>query len=154
MNYSGEYGKEFNHYVKMGLNESDTQQSVDKLMEMEIKNAKEDYESVDDYVLVDVAGNVLEPLKHPQYVIDHHAVSHHEENIAMVTISMVVLGMCIFLIIMIYILRKQQALSRDVEEIDPKFDIQKPKLPPSSKIVREPLPGECYFYGFMEGDVN
>lgn len=152
-NYSGEYGKDFNHYMKMGLNESDTQQSVHKLLEMEIKKAKEDYDGTiiddsDGYIFVDVAGNEIEPLKHPQYVTDHHSVSHHDENIAMVTVGCVVFGMCIFLILMIYILRKQQPRDRDVEEIDPQFATKKAKLPPS-KIVHEPLPSLYFFIVFV-----
>jgi hypothetical protein len=148
-NYSGEYGKEFNHYVKMGLNESDAQQSVNKIVEYEIKKANEDFEKqlVDEptgYIFVDVSGNEIEPLKHPQYVTDHHVSGHHEEAVAMVTVGCLVLGMCIFLIIMVYIMRKQQPRDRherDIEFIDPRFESTKTKLPPS-KIVHEPLPSE------------
>lgn len=94
LNYSGEYGREFNHYLKMGLNESDAQQSVNKLVEYEIKKAKEEFEpdildDTDSYIFVDVSGNAIhaiEPLKHPQFVTDHHSVAHHEEVIAMVKI--------------------------------------------------------------------
>ncbi|KAG5666277.1 hypothetical protein PVAND_017588 [Polypedilum vanderplanki] len=144
-NYSGEYGKEFNHYVKMGLNESDAQQSVNKIVEYEMEKAKENLaneivEEADGYIFVDVTGNEIEPLKHPQYVTDHHLVGHHEETVAMVTVGCLVLGMCIFLIIMVYIMRKQQSRDdRDVEFIDPRFETKKSKLPPS-KIVHEPLP--------------
>lgn len=85
MNYSGEYGKDFNHYMKMGINETDIQQSINKLVEMEIKKAREDYDNQiidepDGYIFVDVTGNEIEPLKHPQYVTDHHLVAHHEES--------------------------------------------------------------------------
>jgi hypothetical protein len=146
-NYSGEYGKHFNHYVKMGLNESDAQQSVNKIVEYEIKKAKEEFEhqlaeEPEGFIFVDVSGNEIEPLKHPQYVTDHHLSHHHEETVAMVTVGCLVLGMCIFLIIMVYIMRKQQPRERDprdIEFIDPRFESKKTKLPPS-KIVHEPLP--------------
>lgn len=142
MNYSGEYGKDFNHYMKMGLNESDTQQSVNKLMEMEIKKAKEDYDTVEDesYVFVDVGGNEIEPLKHPQYVMEHHYfANNHDENLAMVTVGCVIFGMCIFLMLMVYILRKQQRYDRDIEIVDPRFESKKTKMPPA-KIIHDPLP--------------
>lgn len=143
MNYSGEYGKDFNHYMKMGLNESDPQQSVNKLMEMEIKKAKEDYDTPEEdesYVFVDVAGNEIEPLKHPQYVMEHHYfASNHDENLAMVTVGCVIFGMCIFLMLMVYILRKQQRYDRDIEVVDPRFESKKGKLPPA-KIIHDPLP--------------
>ena len=150
MNYSGEYGKDFNHYMQMGLNESDPQQSVNKLMEMEIKKAKEDYdtpleEESDDYVFVDIAGNEIEPLKHPQYVMEHHYfASNHDENLAMVTVGCVIFGMCIFLILMVFILRRQQRYDRDIEVIDPRFQSKKTKLPPA-KIMHDPLPS-LYIY--------
>lgn len=149
MNYTGEYGKEYNHYVKMGLNESDVQESVDKLVEYEIKKANEEMHGTfidepDGYIFVDIGGNVIEPLKHhPEFVTDHHNAHHnHEENVAMVTLGCLVLGMCIFLILMVYIVRKQNAPPRvrDVEEIDPRFVITKTKTP--SKIVHEPLPSK------------
>ncbi|KAL7039837.1 hypothetical protein ACKWTF_000134 [Chironomus riparius] len=144
MNYSGEYGKDFNHYMKMGLNESDPQQSVNKLMEMEIKKAKEDYDTPEEedesYVFVDVAGNEIEPLKHPQYVMEHHYfASNHDENLAMVTVGCVIFGMCIFLMLMVYILRKQQQYDRDIEVIDPRFESKKTKMPPA-KIIHDSLP--------------
>lgn len=149
-NYSGEYGKEFNHYVKMGVNESDVQQSIDKIIDIELKNADEELQQrvlndIDGYILVDVAGNEIhsiEPLKHPQYVIDHHAVNHHDESIAMVTVGCLVLGMLVFFLAMVYIRRVTRRIpaSRD---IDPEADMQKAEKPQrlhSSKIVHEPLP--------------
>lgn len=147
MNYTGEYGKEFNHYMKMGLNESNVQQSVEKLVEYEIKKANEELSGhyitePEGYIIVDVTGNEIEPLKHPQYVTDHHAVNHHEDSIAMVTVSSLILGMCIFLILMVYIIRKQNSpRERDVEIIDPRFEVKKSQMPPS-KIVHEPLPSK------------
>lgn len=143
MNYSGEYGKEFNHYVKMGLNESGVQESIDKIVEIEYKEASKDIpnevmEDVDGYIILDVP-NELEPLKHPQYVTDHHAVHHHEETIAMVTVGCLILGMLVFLLAMVYIRRitRQLPVSRD---IDNEADMQKPYKIDSSKIVHEPLP--------------
>lgn len=64
VNYTGEYGKEFNHYLKMGLNESSVQQSVDKLVEYEIKKASEELSGhyltePDGYIIYDVAGNEI-----------------------------------------------------------------------------------------------
>jgi hypothetical protein len=145
LNYSGEYGKEFNHYMKMGLNESDAQQSVNKLIELEIKKAKEDFgefQEPDGYILVDVTGNEIEPLKHPHFITDHHALDEHhrhEENVAMVTVGCLVFAMLMFLVIMLYIMRRQSSHDRDIEEIDPKFESRKSVLPPS-KIVHQPLP--------------
>lgn len=145
-NYTGEYGKEFHHYMQMGLNESNVKESVEKLIEYEIKKVNEELHGTyiaepDGYIFVDVGGNEIEPLKHhPEYVTDHHNSHHHEENIAMIIIGCLIFGMCIFLIIMVYIVRKQNApRERDVEEIDPKFDVKKTKMSPS-KIVHEPLP--------------
>lgn len=37
MNYSGEYGKQYNHYVKMGMNESGVEESVKKIVEYEVR---------------------------------------------------------------------------------------------------------------------
>jgi hypothetical protein len=142
-NYSGEYGKEFDHYVKMGVNESDVQQSIDKIVEIEYKKESEVFQpevidNVDSYIILDV-DNELEPLKHPQYVTDHHIIHHHEESIAMVTVGCLVLGMLVFLLAMVYIRRitRRVPASRDIE-VD--GDMQKPyKLEPS-RIVHEPLP--------------
>lgn len=150
MNYTGEYGKDYNHYMKMGLNESSVQQSVDKLIEYEIKKASEELHGTlitepDGYIFVDIGGNEIEPLKHPQYVTDHHNTHHHEESIAMVTVGSLIFGMCIFLILMVYIIRKQNVpRERDVEIIDPHFETKKTKIPPS-KIVHEPLPSAWEF---------
>lgn len=155
MNYTGEYGKEFNHYMKMGLNESNVQQSVNKLVEYEIKKASEEMSGnyltePEGYIILDVAGNEIEPLKHPQYVTDHHSVNHHDESIAMVTVGSLIFGMCIFLILMVYIIRKQNApRERDIEIIDPRFESTKSKLPPS-KIVHEPLPSKINFNLFFK----
>jgi hypothetical protein len=155
-NYSGEYGKEYHHYVKMGLNESDAAQSVHKLMELEEESKEKELVEViedptvsGDFIIVDVTGNEIEPLKHPlsEYVTDHHSHHHeHEENIAMVTVGCLIFGMLMFLILMMYIMRKQQQhhtndVQRDVEFIDPKFESKKSKFPPS-KIVHEPLPSK------------
>lgn len=150
-NYSGEYGKEFNHYMKMGLNESDVQQSIDKIVEMEIQRANEDLgqqvvEDFDGYILVDVSGNELEPLKHPQYVSDHHVVGHHEESVAMVTVGCLILGMFVFLLAMIVIRRITRRLpaSRD---IDVEADLQKPQKPfklEPTKIHHQPLPSRKF----------
>lgn len=149
-NYSGEYGKEFNHYVKMGLNESDVQESIDKIVRIEIKTANEElrHQTIDDnngFIILDVSENDIndfEPLKHPQYVTDHHAVSHHEESIAMVTVGCLILGMLVFLLAMVYIRRVTRRLppSRD---IDPEADLQKfhrQHILEPSKIIHEPLP--------------
>lgn len=142
-NYSGEYGKEFNHYVKMGVNESGVQESIDKIVEIEINKASEDFrpaviDSVDGYIILDV-DNGLEQLKHPQYVTDHHAVQHHDETIAMVTVGCLILGMFVFLLAMVYIRRITRRLpaSRD---IDVESDMQKPQKLEPSKIVHQPLP--------------
>lgn len=146
-NYSGEYGKEFNHYVKMGVNESNIQDSIDKIVEIEYKTASEDYrpeiiDTVDGYIILDVDNN-LEQLKHPQYVTDHHAIHHHEETIAMVTVGCLILGMLVFLLAMVYIRRitRRVPASRD---IDPEADMQKPQKLETSKIVHEPLPSEKF----------
>lgn len=150
VNYTGEYGKQYHHYMKMGINDSNVQESVEKLIEFEIKKASEELPEhfiteTDEYIIVDVAGNEIEPLKHPQYVTDHHSVSHHEESIAMVTVGSLIFGMCIFLILMVYIIRKQNSpRGRDVEIIDPRFETTKSKLPPS-KIVHQPLPSKLRF---------
>lgn len=151
-NYSGEYGKEYNHYVKMGMNESDVQESIDKIVSIEAKKADEEMSqhAVEDfgYILLDVTGNEipeqLEPLKHPQYVSDHHVVSHHEESIAMVTVGCLILGMLVFLLAMVYIRRITRRIpsSRD---IDPEADLQKahkPYILEPSKIVHQPLPSK------------
>lgn len=149
-NYSGEYGKEFNHYVKMGVNESDVQSSIDKIVEMEFTKANEDFrqheiEEADGYIYLDVSENEiseLEPLKHPQYVSDHHDVSHHEETLAMVTVGCLILGMLVFLLAMVYIRR----ITRRVPSIrDIEAELQKPQKPEifqSTKIVHEPLPSK------------
>ena len=142
-NYSGEYGKEFNHYVKMGVNESDVQESIDKIVEIEYKRASEEFQprvidTIDGYIILD-AENEIEPLKHPQYVSDHHTVHHHEESIAMVTVGCLVLGMLVFLLAMVYIRRITRRLpARD----DPEADMQKPYKfeAPKIKIIHEPLP--------------
>lgn len=149
-NYTREYGREFNHYVAMSVNESDVQRSIDKIVEVEIKRAKEELgqevvEDIDGYILLDVSGNEireLESLKHPQFVSDHHAVSHHEESIAMVTVGCLILAMLVFLLAMVYIRRitRRVPASRD---IDLEADFQKPQAPHKlepSKIVHEPLP--------------
>lgn len=147
-NYSGEYGKEFDHYVEMGVNESDVQQSIDKIVDYEIKKATDELsqqvmendisQDFDGYILLDVAGNELEPLKHPQFVTDHHAVNHHEEAIAMVTVGCLILGMLVFLLAMVYIRRitRKVPATLDIEQID----VQKPQKVAVSKIVHEPLP--------------
>lgn len=147
-NYSGEYGKEFNHYMKMGVNESDVQQSIDKIVEMESERGNDELgrpqyiDDADGYILLDVSGNELEQLKHPQYVTDHHAVSHHEESIAMVTVGCLILGMLVFLLAMVYIRRVTR---RVPATIDIEAEFQKPqkqsKLEPT-KIVHEPLPSK------------
>ena len=146
-NYSGEYGKEFNHYVKMGVNESDVQSSIDKIVEIELTKANEDYrQSVEDaggYIYLDISENEinnLEPLKHPQYVTDHHTVSHHEDTLAMVTVGCLILGMLVFLLAMVYIRRitRRVPTTRDIEA-----DLQKPQNPhifEPTKIGHKPLP--------------
>lgn len=146
-NYSGEYGKNFDHYVKMGVNESDVQESIDKIVEIEYKKESENFQpevidNIDSYIILDVE-NGLEPLKHPQYVTDHHVIHHHEESVAMVTVGCLVLGMLVFLLAMVYIRRitRRVPASRDIE-ID--GDMQKPyKLEPS-RIVHEPLPSKKF----------
>lgn len=135
----------------MGLNESSVQESIDKIVDMETKKANEEMRQqvVEDfgYILLDVSGNEiqeqLEPLKHPQYVSDHHVVSHHEESIAMVTVGCLILGMLVFLLAMVYIRRitRRIPVSRDDIDLEADFQkVQKPyKLEPS-KIVHQPLP--------------
>lgn len=141
-NYSGEYGKEFNHYVKMGVNESDVQQSIDKIVEIEFKKASEDYkhviDNIDGYIILDTE-NEIETLKHPQYVTDHHSVSHHDESIAMVTVGCLILGMFVFLLAMVYIRRITRRVPPSAH-IDPEADLQKPYKLEASKIIHEPLP--------------
>lgn len=139
-NYSGEYGKEFNHYVKMGLNESDVQESIDKIVEIEYKKANEEYGQnvIDGYIILD-SENEIEPLKHPQYVSDHHTISHHEESIAMVTVGCLILGMLVFLLAMVYIRRITRRLPA-TRDIDPEADMQKPYKLEATKIVHQPLP--------------
>lgn len=134
-NYKGEYGKEFDHYFKMGINESDVQQSIDKIVELESKKASEEYryqevQDIDGIIYFETSGNdipEIEPLKHPQFVSDHHAVAHHEETIAMVTVGCLILGMLIFLLAMVYIRR----ITRRVPSsriVDPEADMQKPQM--------------------------
>lgn len=142
-NYSGEYGKEFNHYVKMGVNESDVQESIDKIVEIEYKKASEEFrphviDNIDGYIILDTE-NELEPLKHPQYVTDHHTVSQHDENIAMVTVGCLILGMLVFLLAMVYIRRITRRVPASID-IDPEADLKKPYKLEASKIVHEPLP--------------
>lgn len=134
-NYKGEYGKEFDHYFKMGMNESDVQQSIDKIVELESKKASEEYryqevQDIDGIIYFETSGNEipeLEPLKHPQYVSDHHAVAHHEEAIAMVTVGCLILGMLIFLLAMVYIRRVTRRVPSP-RSIDPEADLQKPQM--------------------------
>lgn len=149
-NYSGEYGKEFNHYVKMGVNESDVQQSIDKIVDIESKRGNDELgrpqyiDDIDGYILVDVSGNEIqdhsEALKHPQFVTDHHAVNHHEESIAMVTVGCLILGMLVFLLAMVYIRRVTRRVP-STADIEAEFQCpQKPHKVELSKIVHKPLP--------------
>lgn len=149
-NYSGEYGKEFNHYVKMGVNESDVQQSIDKIVDIESKHGNDELgrpqyiDDIDGYILVDVSGNEItdhsEALKHPQYVTDRHAVHHHEESIAMVTVGCLILGMLVFLIAMVYIRRVTRRVP-STTDIEAEFQCpEKPHKLELSKIVHKPLP--------------
>jgi hypothetical protein len=74
--------------------------------------------------------------------MDHHAVSHHEESIAMVTVGSLILAMLIFLLAMVCIRRitRKVPASRDIEIAE---DFQKPQNPfklEPSKIIHEPLP--------------
>lgn len=152
-NYSGEYGKQFNHYVQMGINESGIQESIDRIVDMEIRNANEDLrqqiiEDGNGYIILDVSENEihnLEPLKHPQYVSDHHVVGHHEESVAMVTVGCLVLGMLVFLLAMVYIRRitRRVQASRDIEA--DLQDIQKPYKIEPTKIVHAQLPSKKIF---------
>lgn len=152
-NYSGEYGKQFNHYVRMGINESGIQESIDRIVDMEIRNANEDLrqqiiEDGNGYIILDVSENEihnLEPLKHPQYVTDHHVVGHHEESVAMVTVGCLVLGMLVFLLAMVYIRRitRRVQASRDIEA--DLQDIQKPHKLEPTKIVHAQLPSKIIF---------
>lgn len=135
----------------MGLNESDVQESIDKIVEIEIKKANEDFrhqaevQDVDGYIFLDISENEihdLEPLKHPQYVSDHHSVAQHEENIAMVTVGCLILGMLIFLLAMVYIRRVTRRVpsSRDIEA-----DMQMPQkqhIFGPTKIHHTPLPSK------------
>lgn len=155
-NYSGEYGKQFNHYVQMGLNESDVQESIDKIVDMEIRHANEDLrqqiiEDVDGYIILDVSENEihdLEPLKHPQYVSDHHVVGHHDESVAMVTVGCLILGMLVFLLAMVYIRRITRRLPAS-RNIDPEADLQKVEMPfkfEQTKTFHAQLPSKKNFY--------
>lgn len=137
----------------MGVNESDVQGSIDKIVEMEFTKANEDFrhqvEEVGGYIYLDVSDNEineLEPLKHPQYVTehhdhhDHHDVGQHGETLAIVTVGCLILGMLVFLLAMVYIRRitRRVPSSRDIEA-----DLQKPQKPDifgTTKIVHEPLP--------------
>lgn len=136
-NYTGEYGKQFNHYVQMGMNESGVQESIDKIMEIEVKQANEELrqqliDDVNGYILFDVSDNeihdVVEPLKHPQYVSDHHVVGHHDENIAMVTVGCLILGMLVFLLAMVYIRRITRRVPAS-RSIDTEADFQAMEKP-------------------------
>lgn len=149
--YSGEYGKEYNHYVKMGINDSNVQQSIDKIVNIEIEKVNHELhrqavEDSNEFIIFDVPRNELndfEPLKHPQYVSDHHA-ANHQESIAMVTVGCLILGMLVFLLAMVYIRRVTRRLpaSRD---IDPEADLKRfQKLEPS-KILHQPLPSNLKF---------
>lgn len=148
MNYSGEYGKEFNHYVKMGVNESDVQESIDKIVEIEFTKANEDFrQAVDDaggYIYFDASENAIDDLESSQYVTDRHSTIHHEEYVAMVTVGCLILGMLVFLLAMVYIRRVTRRVSttRDIEA-----DLQKPQKPNTfepTKIVHEPLPCKIF----------
>jgi hypothetical protein len=151
-NYSGEYGKEFNHYVKMSINESNVQESIDKIVDIEIRTANEELRQHtlndnNEFIIVDVSGNEItdfEPLKHPQYVTDHHAVSHHEESIAMVTVGCLILGMLVFLLAMVYIRRvtRRVPASRDLDLESDLQKTQRPHILQPSKIMHQPLPGK------------
>lgn len=156
MNYSGEYGKDYNHYVKMGMNESDVQGSIDKVVEYEIKKATEEseqrhlVEESEGILVFDIEGNEVDTIKHPQYVTDHHAANHHDESIAMVTVGCLILGMFVFLILMFYIrriTRKVPSSAMIQQYIDPEFGMKKPQPPPSlaSQIKHDPLPGKLVF---------
>jgi hypothetical protein len=142
--YNGEYGKEFNHYVKMGVNESDIQESIDKIVELEAKEELKHpqvLDTLDGYIIFDVNDNNLEPLKQPEPAIDHHPHGghNHDESIAMVTVGCLILSMLVFLLAMVYIRRITRRVPASMI-IDPEADLQKPyKLEPS-KIVHEPLP--------------
>lgn len=151
-NYSGEYGKEFNHYVKMGMNESGVQESIDKIVDMEVKYANDELrrrgflQHADGYVVVDVSENEirdLEPLKHPQYVSDHHSISQHDETIAMVTVGCLILGMLVFLLAMVYIRRITRKVPSHQVHLDLEADWKKtlePNKMKPTKIIHESLP--------------
>lgn len=157
-NFSGEYGKQYDHYYKMGLNESDIQESINKIVDMEVRKANEElrYHAVDDadgFIYLDIPDNEvhnIETLKHPQYISDHHSVVHHDETMAMVTVGCVIFGMLVFLLAMVYIRRVTRRVqsSRDIEAY-----LQKPnKLQSmgSIKTVQAPLPREYWrFYSFV-----
>lgn len=134
----------------MGVNETDVQGSIDKIVEMEFTKANEDFrhqvEEAGGYIYLDVSENEiteLEPLKHPQYVTDNHPDhAHHGETLAMVTVGCLVLGMLVFLIAMVYIRRitRRVPATRDIEA-----DLQKPQNPymfEPSKIVHNPFPSK------------
>lgn len=161
-NYSGEYGKEFNHYVRMGMNESDVQESIDKIVDMEVKFAHDELrrrgflQDADGYVVVDVAENEirdLEPLKHPQYVSDHHTVSQHEETIAMVTVGCLILGMLVFLLAMVFIRRIIRKVPSHHGHLDLEADWKKtlePNKMSPTKIIHEALPSRKHFEIFIK----
>lgn len=142
MNYSGEYGKQFNHYVKMGANESGVEESVKKIIEYEVRKAEEEYGQFDGYIILDVENN-FEPLHHPQFVTDHHAaIREHDETVAMVTVGCVILGMLIFLLAIVYIKRGTTPVSQIHNANDPEFGIKTEKeFTKIAKIQHSPLPG-------------
>lgn len=145
MNYSGEYGKQFNHYVKMDANESDVEESVKKIIEYEVRKAEEEYGQFDGYIILDVENN-FEPIHHPQFVTDHHAaIREHDEIVAMVTVGCVILGMMIFLLAIVYIKRATTPRPQVIHDPESGFVKKEKELVKVAKIQHSPLPGRVVY---------
>lgn len=141
MNYSGEYGKQFNHYVKMGMNESGIEESVKKIVEYEVRKAEEEYgKQLDGYIILDLESGPV----HPQFVTDHHEKMEHDEMVAMVTVACIVVGMLIFLLAVIYIKRATRLTPSLIEDTEFGKISSKTQMSKFSKIQNSPLPGRLF----------
>lgn len=147
MNYSGEYGKLFDHYVKMGMNESGVEESVKKIVEYEVRKAEEEYGKLDGYIILDLENN-FEPVHHPQFVTDrHNEKMEHDEMVAMVTVACIIVGMMIFLLAVIYIKRATRPEPLSIDDIEfGKVPKKKDEMSKFSKIQNSPLPGNLKIF--------
>ncbi|CRK94233.1 CLUMA_CG007748, isoform A [Clunio marinus] len=138
--YKGEYGKQFNHYLKMSVNESNVQQSIDKIIDMEVRLATEGRHQQgsldkDEYIVYEVDGNESDAFQLPKHSIEQEAMNYHEEMMTMVTVNCFILAV-IVLLIFIYVIRK--IVRKRSRNVDPEFNIQEFQKP--LKLIQEPLP--------------